>query len=106
LDFHSIPANSEAEFLDKHYISSRSRSQKGILAFLARDVDENVICYGNSGVPRPEMPDEILRFTEHWKDRTGAYPKELVFDFLRAVRGATNYGRCMLVRPGYIVNVY
>jgi hypothetical protein len=80
LDFHSIPANSEAEPLDKHYISSRSRSQKGILAFLARDVDENVICYGNSGVPRPEMSDEILRFTEYWKHQTGAYPKELVFD--------------------------
>jgi hypothetical protein len=80
LDFHSIPANSEAEPLDKHYISSRSRSQKGILAFLARDVDENVICYGNSGVPRPEMSDEILRFTEYWKHQTGTYPKELVFD--------------------------
>jgi hypothetical protein len=80
LDFHSIPANSEAEPLDKHYVSSRSRSQKGILAFLARDVDENVICYGNAGVPKPEMSDEILRFTDYWKERTGAYPKELVFD--------------------------
>ena len=80
LDFHSIPANSEAEPLDKHYVSSRSRSQKGILSFLARDVDENVICYGNAGVPKPEMSDEILRFTDYWKEQTGAYPKELVFD--------------------------
>ena len=80
LDFHSIPANSEAEPLDKHYVSSRSRSQKGILAFLARDAEENVICYGNAGVPKPEMSDEILRFADYWKEQTGAYPKELVFD--------------------------
>jgi hypothetical protein len=80
LDFHSIPANSEAEPLDKHYVSSRSRSQKGILAFLARDVDENVICYGNAGVPKPEMSDEVLRFTDYWKEQAGSYPKELVFD--------------------------
>jgi hypothetical protein len=80
LDFHSIPANSAAEPLDKHYVSSRSRSQKGILTFLARDVEENVICYGNAGVPKPEMPDEVLRFADYWKERTGAYPDELVFD--------------------------
>ena len=36
LDFHTVPANSQQEPLDKHYVSSRSRSQKGILVFLAR----------------------------------------------------------------------
>ena len=75
LDFHSIPANSEAEPLDKHYVSSRSRSQKGILAFLARDADENVICYGNAGVPKPEMSDEILRFTDYWKEQDRRLPQ-------------------------------
>ena len=29
LDFHSVPANSAQEPLEKHYVSSRSRSQKG-----------------------------------------------------------------------------
>src|SRR6266478_3001845 len=33
LDFHSVPANSAQEPLEKHYVSSRSRSQKGILVF-------------------------------------------------------------------------
>ena len=37
LDFHSVPANSEQEPLHKHYVSRRSRSQKGVLVFLARD---------------------------------------------------------------------
>ena len=39
-----------------------------------------MICYGNAGVPKPEMSDEILHFADYWKERTGAYPKELVFD--------------------------
>src|SRR5712692_9721945 len=30
LDFHTIPANAQAEPLEKHYVSSRSRSQQGI----------------------------------------------------------------------------
>jgi hypothetical protein len=47
---------------------------------LARDIQENVICYGNAGVPKPERDDEILRFTEYWKAKTGHYPQELVFD--------------------------
>ena len=80
LDFHSIPANSGSEPLDKHYVSSRSRSQKGILTFLARDAQENVLCYGNAGVPKPERDDEILRFADYWKVHTGSFPKELVFD--------------------------
>src|ERR1035438_7587590 len=43
LDFHSVPANSDQEPLEKHYVSSRSRSQKGILVFLARDAEQRVI---------------------------------------------------------------
>ena len=80
LDFHSVPANSEAEPLEKHYISVRSRSQKGILAFLARDAEENVMCYGRAGVPKPDKDNEIIQFAEYWKTRTGHYPRELVFD--------------------------
>jgi hypothetical protein len=34
LDFHTVPANTQEEPLEKHYVSSRSRSQKGILVFL------------------------------------------------------------------------
>src|SRR6266404_5809834 len=43
LDFHSVPANSAEEPLEKHYVSSRSRSQKGILVFLARDAEQGVL---------------------------------------------------------------
>ena len=38
LDFHAVPTNTSVEPLEKHYITNRSRSQKGVLSFLARDV--------------------------------------------------------------------
>src|SRR5271170_306892 len=80
LDFHTVPANSTAEPLEKHYISSRSRSQQGVLTFLARDAEQRVLCYARAGIAKEEQPDEILRFVEFWKKHTGALPAELVFD--------------------------
>jgi len=80
LDFHSIPANSSEEPLEKHYVSSRSRSQKGILVFLARDAEHNVLRYANAGVTKDEQADEILQFVRFWKKHTGQPPVELVFD--------------------------
>jgi hypothetical protein len=80
LDFHTVAANSEKEPLDKHYVSRRSRSQKGVLVFLARDADERVLCYSNAAIPKSERADEILRFVDFWKQQTGHVPEELVFD--------------------------
>jgi hypothetical protein len=80
VDFHSVPANTEEEPLEKHYVSSRSRSQKGILVFLARDATERVLCYSNAGVTQAEKAGEILRFVDFWKEHTEVVPEELVFD--------------------------
>jgi hypothetical protein len=80
LDFHSVPANSGEEPLEKHYVSSRSRSQKGILVFLARDAEQGVLRYANAGVTKSEQSDEILQFVRFWKKHTGKLPTELVFD--------------------------
>jgi hypothetical protein len=80
LDFHSVPANAQEEPLEKHYISSRSRSQKGVLVFLARDAAVRVLCYAHAGVPKDQKAAEILRFADFWQERTGSPPPELVFD--------------------------
>jgi len=80
LDFHTVPANTQAEPLEKHYVSSRSRSQKGILVFLARDATERVLCYAKAGITKAKQPDEILRFVDFWQQHTGHLPDELVFD--------------------------
>ena len=66
--------------MQKHYISKRSRRQKGILAFLAQDAHQRVFCYGNASLPKDEHNEEVLRFAKFWKQRTGHYPEELVFD--------------------------
>jgi hypothetical protein len=80
LDFHSVPANSAEEPLEKHYVSRRSRSQKGILVFLARDAEQRVLRYANGGVTKDEQAEEILQFVRFWKKHTGKVPAELVFD--------------------------
>lgn len=80
LDFHTVPANSTAEPLEKHYVSSRSRSQKGMLTFLARDAEQRVLRYARAGIAKAEQADEILRFVAFWEKHTGKPPDELVFD--------------------------
>src|SRR2546426_2402282 len=80
LDFHTVPANTQEEPLEKHYVSSRSRSQKGVLVFLARDATQRVLCYARAGIPKGEQPGEILHFVDFWKKQTGLLPAELVFD--------------------------
>jgi transposase len=80
LDFHTIPFHGEDALVEKHYVSKRSRKQKGILAFLAQDANTRVFCYANSDLRKDDQNDEILRFIEFWKQRTGGYPQELIFD--------------------------
>ena len=80
LDFHTIPFHGEDALLEKHYVSKRSRRQKGILAFLAQDAGQQMFCYANADLRKDQQNDEILRFIEFWKARTGTLPKELIFD--------------------------
>ncbi len=80
LDFHAVPANTQEEPLEKHYISSRSRSQKSVQVFLARDAAARVMCYSHAGVPKDQKAAEIIRFADFWEQRSGSPPDELVFD--------------------------
>lgn len=80
LDFHTIPFHGQDALVEKHYVSKRSRKQKGLLAFVAQDSEGRLFCYGNGALRSDERNDEILRFVRYWKQRTGKYPAELVFD--------------------------
>jgi len=80
LDFHAIPYFGQDEFVERHYLSKRSRSQKSILVFLAQEADSQVVCYSCADVPKSRQPDQVLRFVEFWKGQTGQLPEELVFD--------------------------
>lgn len=80
LDFHTIPFHGEDALLQKHYVSKRSRRQKGLLAFVAQDADTHVFCYGNAQVRKENQNDEVLHFARYWKERTDHWPHELIFD--------------------------
>jgi len=91
LDFHTIPYHGDDALVEKHYVSKRSRRQKGILAFLAQDADTRVFCYANASLRKQDQNDEILRFAEFWKDRTGKWPQELIFDSKLTTYGNLNH---------------
>jgi hypothetical protein len=80
LDFHTIPFHGEDSILEKHYVSKRSRRQKGLLAFLAQDADTRVFCYAHADLRKSQQNDEVLRFVEFWEKRTGRKPTEVIFD--------------------------
>jgi len=80
LDFHTIPFHGEDALVEKHYVSKRSRRQKGVLAFLAQDAERHVFCYANAGIRKADQADQVLRFAEFWEQRTGQLPQELIFD--------------------------
>jgi len=80
LDFHTIPFHGDDALIEKHYVSKRSRRQKGMLAFLAQDANTRVFCYANGELRKDQQNDEVLRFVDFWKQRTGRLPEELIFD--------------------------
>src|SRR5262245_3879694 len=80
LDFHTIPYHGDDALVEKHYVSKRSRRQRGMLAFLAQDADTRVFCYANGELRKGQQNDEVLRFVEFWRRRTDRLPEEVIFD--------------------------
>jgi hypothetical protein len=80
LDFHTIPFHGDDPLVEKHYVSKRSRRQKGILVFLAHDAQARVFCYADADLRKDTQNGAILDFVNFWKQRTGHYPEELIFD--------------------------
>jgi hypothetical protein len=74
LDFHTVPANTQEEPLEKHYVSSRSRSQKGVLVFLARDATERVLCYANAGLTKAQQPARFYALSSSGSDTPAMCP--------------------------------
>ena len=80
LDFHSVPYYGKDPLVERHYVSARSRSQPGILVFLAQDADGHAFCYSNADIRKGEQASEVFQFVRFWKRVRGSYPHELVFD--------------------------
>jgi hypothetical protein len=80
LDFHSVPYYGQDPLVQKHYISARSRSQPGMLVFLAQDEHSQTFCYSNADLRKGEESEEIFRFIRFWEKAHGQPPRQLVFD--------------------------
>ena len=80
LDFHTIPYHGDQALLEKHFVSKRSRRQRGVLTVLARDADARVFSYADATIRKETQNDAILRFVHYWRERTTQVPGELVFD--------------------------
>ena len=78
LDDHTIPYHGDDALAEKHCVSKRSRSQKGILSLVVRDVDARL--YADAAVRKRSRHDQLLHFVDFWDKRTGALPREVVFD--------------------------
>jgi transposase len=80
LDFHTIPYHGDDALVEKHYVSKRSRRQKGVLVFLAHDADTHVFCYARADIRKEDQADAVMGFVAYWKRRTGRFPEEVIFD--------------------------
>ncbi len=80
LGFHTIPFHREDALIEKHHVSKRSRRQKGILVFVVQDAETRAFCYANGELRKDQQNDEILHFIRFWKEPTGRYLEELIFD--------------------------
>jgi hypothetical protein len=80
LDFHSVPYYGQDPIIEKHYVSARSRSQPGMLVFLAQDEHSQTFCYANADLRKGEESEEIFRFIRFWEKAHGQTPRHLVFD--------------------------
>jgi len=80
LDFHTVPFHGEDALIEKHYVSRRSRRQKGVLAFVANDTVNRAFCYVNADIRKKDMRNQVIAFAEFWREKSGRYPDELIFD--------------------------
>ena len=100
LDFHTIPYHGDDALVEKHYVSKRSRRQKGLLALVVRDADARVFCFANAQLRKDEQNDAVLTFVDYWQQQTGARPVELVFD--SRFTTYANLGRLNAMGIGFI----
>ena len=75
LDFHTIPFHGEDALIEKHYISKRSRRQKGILAFLAQDADTRVFCYANGELRKASRTTRSSASSGSGRNGPGGIPR-------------------------------
>ena len=80
LDFHAIPFRGDREALENHWVAKRHQGEPAVMAFVAQESTRRVMCYATANVLRTESDEMVVRFVDHWKQRTGHYPARVLFD--------------------------
>jgi hypothetical protein len=80
LDFHAIAYRGEDADLQKHWLAKRNRAGTSVMAFVAQDRHSRVMCYATANVLRDDMDGMAVRFADYWREQSGSYPSELLFD--------------------------
>jgi len=87
LDFHAIPFRGQKNDLENHWVPKSHRGQPAVMAFVAQEESWRVMVYATANVLRQDADGMVVKFADHWKERTGHYPGRLMFD-----SRATTYG--------------
>jgi transposase len=80
LDFHAIQHWGQEPALERHYVPKRSQRTRSVLSFFAQDHATHNLIYANADISKAAQNREVLAFADYWKNLTGAWPTQLVFD--------------------------
>jgi transposase len=80
LDFHAIQHWGQEPALERHYVPKRSQRTRSVLTFFAQDADTHNLIYANADLSKATQNREVLAFCDYWRDLSGHWPTQLVFD--------------------------
>ena len=80
LDFHAIQHWGQEPALERHYVPKRSQRTRSVLTFFAQDAATHNLIYANADLSKASQNREVLAFADYWRDLTGSWPAQLVFD--------------------------
>jgi transposase len=80
LDFHAIQHWGQEPALERHYVPKRSQRTRSVLTFFAQDHGTHNLIYANADLSKASQNREVLAFADYWKNISGAWPTQLVFD--------------------------
>jgi hypothetical protein len=75
LDFHTIPFHGEDALVEKHYVSKRSRRQKGILAFVAQDASARSSATGTATCGKTNKTTRFFVLPDSGRSAPGTFPE-------------------------------
>jgi transposase len=80
LDFHAIQHWGQEPALERHYVPKRSQRTRSVLTFFAQDHGTHNLIYANADISKASQNREVLAFADYWRELTGTWPAQLVFD--------------------------